>query len=104
MCAAVCCACAGMLGGEEVTPLFALRWNVFSKVHSPLLGEDACRWPAALTMFVVSFSELLYPEGSISPNSGIAAEILCRGRDYLVSYENTVIMFNYSAVMAIPPD
>ena len=30
-------------------------------------------------------SELLYPEGSISPNSGIAADILCKGRDYLVS-------------------
>ncbi|KAK2564331.1 DNA-directed RNA polymerase III subunit RPC5 [Acropora cervicornis] len=29
-------------------------------------------------------SELLYPEGSISPNSGIAADILCRGRDYLM--------------------
>jgi len=33
----------------------------------------------------VCFSELLYPEGSISPNSGIAADILCKGRDYLVS-------------------
>ena len=37
-----------------------------------------------LISFFVCFSELLYPEGSISPNSGIAADILCKGRDYLV--------------------
>ena len=35
--------------------------------------------------FCFLLSELLYPEGSISPNSGIAADILCKGRDYLVS-------------------
>ena len=37
-----------------------------------------------VNQFFVCFSELLYPEGSISPNSGIAADILCKGRDYLV--------------------
>lgn len=75
-----------MLGGEEVIPLFTSLRNVLWTVHYPLLGKDARIWLAALTLIVVSFSELLYPEGSISPNSGIAADILCRGRDYLVSY------------------
>ena len=36
-------------------------------------------------MFFFSESELLYPEGTISPSGGIAADILCKGRDYLVS-------------------
>ena len=27
----------------------------------------------------------MYPEGTISPSGGIAADILCKGRDYLVS-------------------
>ena len=35
--------------------------------------------------FFFSKSELLYPEGTISPSGGIAADILCKGRDYLVS-------------------
>lgn len=30
-------------------------------------------------------SELLYPANTISPHSGVPAEILCRGRDYIVS-------------------
>lgn len=34
--------------------------------------------------FFVCFSELLYLEGSISFNSGIVVDILCKGRDYLV--------------------
>ncbi|PFX18434.1 DNA-directed RNA polymerase III subunit RPC5 [Stylophora pistillata] len=29
-------------------------------------------------------SELLYPEGTISPSGGISADILCKGRDYLM--------------------
>lgn len=37
-------------------------------------------------VFVLFFkSELLYPEGTISPSGGISADILCKGRDYLVS-------------------
>ena len=36
-------------------------------------------------LVVLSCSELLYPEGSISPSSGVVADILCKGRDYLVS-------------------
>lgn len=34
---------------------------------------------------MVFFSEILYPKGTTSPHSGVSAEHLCRGRDYLVS-------------------
>ena len=48
----------------------------------------------------VFFSELLYPEGSISPNSGISADILCKGRDYLVSSKLLNIIKENSPVIS----
>ncbi|XP_044185090.1 DNA-directed RNA polymerase III subunit RPC5-like isoform X1 [Acropora millepora] len=52
-------------------------------------------------------SELLYPEGSISPNSGIAADILCRGRDYLMwrfNQSRVVVRKDIKSVTKLPSE
>jgi hypothetical protein len=42
-------------------------------------------------------SELLYPDGSTSPTSGVEAEVLRNGRDYVVRQ----LIFRLSAVVSI---
>lgn len=40
-------------------------------------------------MFLYVFfppSDVLYPKNTCSPHSGVPAEVLCRGRDFVVSY------------------
>lgn len=52
-------------------------------------------------------SELLYPEGSISPNSGIAADILCKGRDYLMwrfNQSRVVVRKDIKSVTKLPSE
>ncbi|XP_068672211.1 DNA-directed RNA polymerase III subunit RPC5-like isoform X1 [Montipora foliosa] len=52
-------------------------------------------------------SELLYPEGSISPNSGIAADILCKGRDYLMwrfNQNRVVVRKDIKSVTKLPSE
>ena len=56
-----------------------------SRNNFKLHGDLMLSVVVVIIFVVCCFSELLYPEGSISPTSGIAADILCRGRDYLVS-------------------
>ncbi|CAH3013932.1 unnamed protein product [Porites evermanni] len=52
-------------------------------------------------------SELLYPEGSISPNSGIPADILCRGRDYIMwrfNQSRVVVRQDIKTVTKLPSE
>lgn len=52
-------------------------------------------------------SDILYPKDSCSPHSGVAAEILCRGRDY-VKWRFTqcrlLIRQDIAAIIKLPPD
>lgn len=44
------------------------------------------RW--GLTSYLCLFaSDILYPKDSSSPHSGMPAEVLCRGRDFVVSID-----------------
>lgn len=36
-------------------------------------------------------SELIYPKDTISSHSGVAADLMCRARDYIVSQTNFII-------------
>ena len=56
----------------------------FSTVFQLKIFLVVVTWQWVMCVFF-SESELLYPEGTISPSGGIAADILCKGRDYLVS-------------------
>lgn len=38
-----------------------------------------------IEQFLSSLSDVLYPKNSCSPHSGVPAEVLCRGRDFVVS-------------------
>lgn len=35
--------------------------------------------------FLSASSDVLYPKSTCSPHSGVPAEVLCRGRDFVVS-------------------
>ncbi|XP_048575681.1 DNA-directed RNA polymerase III subunit RPC5-like isoform X2 [Nematostella vectensis] len=50
-------------------------------------------------------SEVLYPEGTVSPNSGIPAVILCRGRDYILwrfTQSRVVVRKDIASVTKLP--
>lgn len=52
-------------------------------------------------------SELLYPEGSISPSSGVVADILCKGRDYLMwrfNQSRVVVRKDIKSVTKLPSE
>ncbi|XP_066026635.1 DNA-directed RNA polymerase III subunit RPC5-like isoform X1 [Pocillopora verrucosa] len=52
-------------------------------------------------------SELLYPEGTISPSGGIAADILCKGRDYLMwrfTQSRVVVRKDIKSVTKLPSE
>lgn len=52
-------------------------------------------------------SELLYPEGTISPSGGISADILCKGRDYLMwrfNQSRVVVRKDINSVTKLPSD
>ena len=43
-----------------------------------------------LSSFLIN-SDVLYPKDTSSPHSGVPAEVLCRGRDFVVSIELFVV-------------
>lgn len=51
------------------------------------------------------FSEILYPKEATSPHSGVSADHLCRGRDYVVgrrkSYHNTLDTLLLSVLLRV---
>lgn len=47
-------------------------------------GSEADAW-SAKTLRFVSSSDVLYPKNTCSSHSGVPAELLCRGRDFVVS-------------------
>ncbi|KAK3725000.1 hypothetical protein QZH41_017477, partial [Actinostola sp. cb2023] len=52
-------------------------------------------------------SEVLYPDGTVSPNSGIPSEILCRGRDYIMwrfTQSRVVVRKDIATVTKLPND
>ncbi|XP_036385127.1 DNA-directed RNA polymerase III subunit RPC5 [Megalops cyprinoides] len=52
-------------------------------------------------------SDVLYPKSSYSPYSGVPAEVLCRGRDYVMwrfTQERSVLRKEVAAVIKLPPE
>uniref|UniRef100_A0A667ZM03 Polymerase (RNA) III (DNA directed) polypeptide E n=1 Tax=Myripristis murdjan TaxID=586833 RepID=A0A667ZM03_9TELE len=52
-------------------------------------------------------SDVLYPKNSCSPHSGVPAEVLCRGRDFVMwrfTQERSVMRKEISAVIKLPPE
>ncbi|KAL4624581.1 DNA-directed RNA polymerase III subunit RPC5 [Arapaima gigas] len=52
-------------------------------------------------------SDVLYPKNSCSPHSGVPAEVLCRGRDYVMwrfTQERSVLRKEVAAVIKLPPE
>ncbi|XP_048869329.1 DNA-directed RNA polymerase III subunit RPC5 [Brienomyrus brachyistius] len=52
-------------------------------------------------------SDVLYPKDSCSPHSGVPAEVLCRGRDYVMwrfTQERSVMRKEVAAVIKLPPE
>ncbi|XP_048465411.1 DNA-directed RNA polymerase III subunit RPC5 isoform X3 [Rhincodon typus] len=52
-------------------------------------------------------SDVLYPKDSCSPHSGVAAEVLCRGRDFVMwkfTQDLWVIRKEVAAVIKLPPE
>lgn len=43
-----------------------------------------------LSSFLIN-SDVLYPKDTSSPHSGVPAEVLCRGRDFVVSTKELVV-------------
>ncbi|KAM3859340.1 DNA-directed RNA polymerase III subunit RPC5 [Diretmus argenteus] len=52
-------------------------------------------------------SDVLYPKNSCSPHSGVPAEVLCRGRDFVMwrfTQERSVMRKEIAAVIKLPPE
>ncbi len=74
---------------QQVALLVQGNWVVKRFGSSPPWVNAWCfrRWSAKLlcVCFVVD-SDVLYPKNSCSSHSGVPAEVLCRGRDFVVSF------------------
>ena len=57
----------------------------FSKIIRHCTMNDGRPLPSECSLLCLT-SELLYPEDTVSPHSGVAADTLRRGRDYIVSF------------------
>ncbi|XP_018617441.1 DNA-directed RNA polymerase III subunit RPC5 [Scleropages formosus] len=52
-------------------------------------------------------SDVLYPKNSCSPHSGVPADVLCRGRDYVMwrfTQERSVLRKEVAAIVKLPPE
>ncbi|KAK6301769.1 hypothetical protein J4Q44_G00278220 [Coregonus suidteri] len=52
-------------------------------------------------------SDVLYPKNSCSPHSGVPAEVLCRGRDFVMwrfTQERSVMRKEITAIIKLPPE
>lgn len=52
-------------------------------------------------------SDVLYPKNSFSPHSGVPAEVLCRGRDFVIwrfTLERSVMRKEVTAIIKLPPE
>ncbi|KAL2078201.1 hypothetical protein ACEWY4_025886 [Coilia grayii] len=52
-------------------------------------------------------SDVLYPKTSCSPHSGVPAEVLCRGRDFVMwrfTQERSIMRKEVAAVIKLPPE
>ncbi|XP_056153042.1 DNA-directed RNA polymerase III subunit RPC5 [Lampris incognitus] len=52
-------------------------------------------------------SDVLYPKNSFSPHSGVPAEVLCRGRDFVMwrfTLERSVMRREIAAIIKLPPE
>ncbi|KAL0984001.1 hypothetical protein UPYG_G00135750 [Umbra pygmaea] len=52
-------------------------------------------------------SDVLYPKNSCSPHSGVAAEVLCRGRDFVMwrfTQERSVMRKEIAGIIKLPPE
>ncbi|XP_076154597.1 DNA-directed RNA polymerase III subunit RPC5 isoform X1 [Alosa pseudoharengus] len=52
-------------------------------------------------------SDVLYPKSSCSPHSGVPAEVLCRGRDFVMwrfTQERSIMRKEVAAVIKLPPE
>lgn len=92
------------------------RWDQTASTQINLEGERAnvtksftqmkcvLKWILPLVMFLcVCFpSDVLYPKNTCSPHSGVPAEVLCRGRDFVVSSSFFYPFFNYPKLNQIP--
>lgn len=52
-------------------------------------------------------SDVLYPKNTCSPHSGVPAEVLCRGRDFVMwrfTQERSVMRKEVASIIKLPPD
>lgn len=52
-------------------------------------------------------SDVLYPKNTCSPHSGVPAEVLCRGRDFVMwrfTLERTVMRKEIASIIKLPPE
>uniref|UniRef100_A0AAY5KL90 DNA-directed RNA polymerase III subunit RPC5 C-terminal domain-containing protein n=1 Tax=Esox lucius TaxID=8010 RepID=A0AAY5KL90_ESOLU len=52
-------------------------------------------------------SDVLYPKNSCSPHSGVPAEVLCRGRDFVMwrfTHERSVMRKEIAGIIKLPPE
>lgn len=52
-------------------------------------------------------SDVLYPKNTCSPHSGVPAEVLCRGRDFVIwrfTLERSVMRKEIAAIIKLPPE
>lgn len=52
-------------------------------------------------------SDVLYPKNTCSPHSGVPAEVLCRGRDFVMwrfTLERSVMRKEVASIIKLPPD